>query len=122
MEDGISWKDHSFTLLIFTGIVVLCSIFFILGMLVGRAQGQKMASLVLTGAAAKSELKADAAVAKEENQDLTFFDSVRKDKQPALVPPPSEPLPPAASSELPVRSQAINLQVAAVRKSSDADK
>ena len=40
MEDQASWKSHSFTLLVFTGIVVLCSIFFILGMLVGRTQGQ----------------------------------------------------------------------------------
>ena len=39
MEDQTSWKGHTFTLLVFTGIVVLCSIFFILGMLVGRAQG-----------------------------------------------------------------------------------
>ena len=39
MEEQTTWKGHSFTLLVFTGIVVLCSIFFILGMLVGRHAG-----------------------------------------------------------------------------------
>ena len=43
-NEQTSWKGHTFTLLVFTGIVVLCSIFFILGMLVGRDQGQKIAS------------------------------------------------------------------------------
>ena len=33
MEEQTTWKGHTFTLLVFTGIVVLCSIFFILGML-----------------------------------------------------------------------------------------
>jgi cell division protein FtsN len=41
MEDQASWKGHSFTLLVFGGIVVLCSVFFALGMLVGRSQGQR---------------------------------------------------------------------------------
>ena len=40
-----SWKGHSFTLLVFGGIVVLCSIFFVLGMLVGRNQGQRIAEM-----------------------------------------------------------------------------
>jgi cell division septation protein DedD len=44
MEDTTtSWKNHSFTLLVFGGIVVLCSIFFVLGMLVGRNQGKGIA-------------------------------------------------------------------------------
>jgi cell division protein FtsN len=43
MEDTPSWKGHSFTLVVFGGIVVLCSIFFVLGMLVGRNQGQRIA-------------------------------------------------------------------------------
>ena len=135
MEDGISWKDHSFTLLIFTGIVVLCSIFFILGMLVGRVQVQKMASLAAMGSAAKNATKPDPALAKEDNPDLTFFDSVKKDKEPALVPPSPEtprsqaaaPIAPEKDADQPLSvppdtAQVINLQVAAVRKSSDADK
>jgi cell division septation protein DedD len=44
-ETTTSWKNHSFTLLIFGGIVVLCSIFFVLGMLVGRNQGQQIAEM-----------------------------------------------------------------------------
>ncbi len=47
-----SWKGHSFTLLVFGGIVVLCSIFFVLGMLVGRNQGQRIAEMNLAEAAA----------------------------------------------------------------------
>jgi len=44
-ETNPTWKNHSFTLLIFGGIVALCSIFFVLGMLVGRSQGQKIAEM-----------------------------------------------------------------------------
>jgi len=43
MEEATSWKNHSFTLLIFGGIIVLCSIFFALGMVVGRTQGRHIA-------------------------------------------------------------------------------
>ena len=42
-ETNTSWKNHSFTLLVFGGIVALCFIFFVLGMLVGRNQGQRIA-------------------------------------------------------------------------------
>ena len=56
MEEQTTWKGHTFTLLVFTGIVVLRSIFFIFGMLVGRAEGQKIAGA--GGAAAKNEAKA----------------------------------------------------------------
>ncbi len=52
MEEQPSWKGHTFTLLIFGGIVVLCSIFFVLGMLVGRTQGQKLATVAAADAAA----------------------------------------------------------------------
>ena len=44
-SESPSWKGHSFTLLVFGGIVVLCSIFFVLGMLVGRSQGQRIAEM-----------------------------------------------------------------------------
>jgi cell division septation protein DedD len=48
MEDNsTSWKSHGFTLMIFAGIVVLSSIFFVLGMLVGRSQGQHAAEVAL---------------------------------------------------------------------------
>ena len=51
MEESASWKAHGFTLLVFGGIVVLCSIFFVLGMLVGRSQGQRMAEMASADAA-----------------------------------------------------------------------
>src|SRR6266404_8502762 len=87
MEEQVSWKAHSFTLLVFTGIVVLCSIFFILGMLMGRAQGQKIASNP-PAAPTKVEAKVDGKpAAAEEKQDFTFYDSVKKEP-PALQPPP----------------------------------
>jgi cell division septation protein DedD len=137
MEDPASWKSHTFTLLVFTGIVVLCSIFFILGMLVGREQGQKIASVTAANVAAKSGSKT---VSKEENKpDLTFYDSVKepdsRDLEPAppakvepvLPDPPkvAESEPPEAASEkapLPAPEKVLNFQIGAVRKSGDAEK
>ncbi len=52
-ETNPTWKNHSFTLLIFGGIVALCSIFFVLGMLVGRSQGQKIAEIAFAEEAAR---------------------------------------------------------------------
>src|SRR5205085_4483398 len=86
MEDQTSWKGHTFTLIVFTGIVVLCSIFFILGMLVGRSQGQKIASTVSAATLAKADAKT--ALREETKPDLTFYDSVRKAEPPSLEPPP----------------------------------
>ena len=150
MEEQTTWKGHTFTLLVFTGIVVLCSIFFILGMLVGRAQGQKLASLAT--ASARNETKA---VSKDDKQDFTFYDSVKKNDPPALQPPPaakpddgpaaatatldpvkkSEPVPekePAGAADSAAAaappapplapSNAVNYQVGAVRKHADAQK
>ena len=78
MEEQTTWKGHSFTLLVFTGIVVVCSIFFILGMLVGRAQGQKFAAIAAEG----NVVKAVAQPPREERPELTFFESVEKEKRP----------------------------------------
>jgi cell division protein FtsN len=44
MDEQVTWKGQSFTLLVFGGIVFLCSIFFVLGMLVGRGQGKSEAA------------------------------------------------------------------------------
>ena len=49
MEEQTTWKGHSLTLLVFAGIVALCSIFFILGMLVGRQQGQTLSASLRFG-------------------------------------------------------------------------
>jgi len=148
-EDQTTWKGHTFTLLVFAGIVVLCSIFFILGMLVGRQQGQKYASAA--GAAAKNEAKA---APKDDKQDFTFYDSVKKEDQAALqptAPPPKadpepdpRPEPPAparagpekkpepapkrelapeaAPAASPAPSNVVNWQVGAVRKASEAQR
>jgi DedD protein len=136
MEEETSWKGHSFTMLVFTGIVVLCSIFFILGMLVGRDQGQKLAVAASALAAAKAEAKA---LPKEESKpDLTFYDSVKR-TEPSLEPPPPleiEPVvpdPPKAADPEPSQSgsrpaparapeNVLNYQIGAVRKSGDAEK
>ena|SRR6187397_1101049 len=68
MDEQASWKGQSFTLLVFGGIVFLCSIFFVLGMLVGRGQGERAAK----AAALKDATKVAAADAKaSEIDDLT---------------------------------------------------
>lgn len=123
MEEQTSWKGHSFTLLVFIGIVVLCSIFFILGMLAGRGQGQKLASVAAAEAAARNEAKA--APKEEKKPDLTFFESVEKGRQPALDPPPKPAPPPpepAKAVDPPPPANSINYQIAALRKSSEAEK
>jgi cell division septation protein DedD len=127
MEDQTSWKGHSFTLLVFTGIVVLCSIFFILGMLVGRAQGQKTA--LAASAAPKMEGKGPA----KENStpELTFYDSVKKPELPTLespAPPEIKPVipdpPKASEGTTPFAHPAkiFNYQIAAFKRSADAEK
>jgi cell division septation protein DedD len=133
MEDQTSWKGHTFTLLVFTGIVVLCSIFFILGMLVGRAQSQKLATNATVASAAKNEAKASP---KEDKPDLTFYESRKDDStlaapfRPAPAPEPPVETPkekPAAAfrpveKPSPAPTTVINWQIAAVRKDADAQK
>jgi cell division septation protein DedD len=126
MEDQTSWKGHSFTLLVFTGIVVLCSIFFILGMLVGRDQGQKFAFTASAGTPSKVDARP---ALKEDNKPaLTFYDSVKKSESPLLEPPPplqTEQLTPDTLSAAGPESQpgaVFNYQVGALRKSADAEK
>jgi len=132
MEEQTTWKGHTFTLLVFAGIVVLCSIFFILGMLVGRNQGQKYAAAA--SASAKNEAKASQ---KDDKPDFTFYDSVKKEEpaelQPAPAAAPSEPAPatvdpPKAAAPEPAppvtdaAGHALNYQIGAVRKPADAQK
>jgi cell division septation protein DedD len=132
MEEQTTWKGHTFTLLVFTGIVVLCSIFFILGMLVGRAEGQKVAGAGAGVASAKNEAKA---APKEEKQDLSFYESLKKEEQPALQPAPAKPEPAPLTLEQPKRSDpepadappagptnSVNYQIGAVSKLADAER
>jgi cell division septation protein DedD len=98
MDDQTTWKGHTFTLLVFTGIVVLCSIFFILGMLVGRTQGQKMAGAGQAVGSAKTDAKA----AKDEKEDFTFYDSVKKGDSGSLLAAAPKPAPEAEKKSEPV--------------------
>jgi cell division septation protein DedD len=119
MEEQTTWKGHSLTLLVFGGIVVLCSIFFTLGMLVGRQQGQKIAS-VATAEAATTKPDAEPAPI-EEKPELTFFNSVERERAaPALEPPPAAS--PPAPPQPPASVNSINFQIGAIKKSRDADK
>jgi cell division protein FtsN len=101
MEESTSWKSHSFTLLIFGGIVVLCSIFFVLGMLVGRNQGHKIAELAAadnTGRKTQTQTAGD-------DPKLDYFTETTDEKpdlklQPAPN-PPARPDPPARSAQTP---------------------
>jgi cell division septation protein DedD len=120
MEDQTTWKGHSFTLLVFTGIVVLCSIFFILGMLVGRTQGQKIATVA---AAAGEEDNASARRAAEEDAtaELKVYESAVGEQKPQVLEQrPSKPEPLAAPPS--PEATVLNYQIVALRKSSDAEK
>jgi cell division septation protein DedD len=132
MEEQTSWKAHTFTLLVFAGIVVLCSIFFILGMLVGRDQGQKFAA-----AAAPPALpaKPDAITApKDDKPDFTFYDSVKREEPAALQPapkpksdpprtePPAKRQPDPAAPVTSKPANSLNYQIAAFGKASEAEK
>jgi cell division septation protein DedD len=126
MEDQTTWKGHGFTLLVFAGIVVLCSIFFILGMLVGRTQGQKIA---MAAAEPGPVIKGEAKVAPAgDRPELTFYESVEKEKLPALEAPPAKEDEPAESGPPPKPARpsppaiVINYQIAALRQAADADK
>ena len=134
MEEQTTWKGHTFTLLVFTGIVVVCSIFFILGMLAGRAEGQKLSASVSGGTAAKREAKA---AAKDDTPDFTFYDSVKKEEPPVLQAGPAKPDPqPLAAEPLkktrpapepppaptPAQEKFLNYQIGALRKAADAEK
>jgi cell division protein FtsN len=94
-ETTTSWKNHSFTLLVFGGIVVLCSIFFVLGMLVGRTQGQKIAET----AYAEKEKNKPASVASADDFMLNYYPETTDEKDLKLQPAPPEPPPPSTSAQ-----------------------
>jgi len=136
MHEETTWKAHTFTLVVFGGIAVLCSIFFILGFLMGRTQAQKVAANAAPAERVSDEAKAEP---KEDAPDFTFYDSVKKEQPAVLEPPPSPPKPdvpavavpstakqePAPERPAPVTSKpenVLNYQVSALRKSDDAEK
>lgn len=101
-ENTTSWRNHGFTLMIFGGIVVLSSIFFVLGMLVGRNQGQKAAEV----AYAEEESRKPGVETGSEDFPLTYYNQSTQEKpdltlQP-LPPPPAAPAqPPATAKNIP---------------------
>jgi cell division septation protein DedD len=95
MEETTSWKNHSFTLLIFGGIIVLCSIFFTLGMVVGRSQGRHLASLAFEAEAAKKPVATTT-----ENFPLDYYSATTSEKQDPFTLQPA-PEPPAQKREAP---------------------
>jgi len=95
-SESPSWKGHSFTLLVFGGIVVLCSIFFVLGMLVGRNQGQRIAEMT----AAEDATRKSAAQPLPDSQPLDYFNqTTRQTPDDTLQPRPTPPAPAAATAE-----------------------
>jgi cell division septation protein DedD len=111
MEESTSWKGHGFTLLIFGGIVVLCSIFFVLGMLVGRNQGQRIALAATeeSGGKTKTQTAGDLKLGfhtetTEEKPDLKLQpapDPPRPDPPARTAQPATPARPPAAASDKP---------------------
>ena len=147
MNEQVSWKDQSFTLLVFGGIVFLCSIFFVLGMLVGRGQGQRAAEAAVVSAAAKTA--AAEARTQAEKASLSTYESIETGKEtkagtappPAPVKPatpapapaaaatvapakaaPKPPAPPPPAAKVPTPAKMIYLQVTALEKNSAANK
>jgi cell division septation protein DedD len=123
MEEQTSWKGHTFTLMIFGGIVMLCSIFFVLGMLVGRTQSVKIGTVASADAAPKASSKELAL------QDLPESEppapSLPSKPVETLTPPPA----PAIEVSKPEKEQraaappiTMNLQVIALNKRADAEK
>jgi cell division septation protein DedD len=100
-----TWKAQGFTLMVFAGIVILCSTFFVLGMLVGRTQALKIASAEAVEAAERTEGRPAPG-----QPELSFYDAI--ESKPAET-PKTAPDPPAS---------VINYQIGALSRASDAEK
>jgi cell division protein FtsN len=102
MDEQVTWKGQSFTLLVFGGIVFLCSIFFVLGMLVGRGQGKSAAESELVKDAAKSvenaPLPQDAKPTNSKYETITVGKEASKDVKPSEA---KEPEPASAKTSVP---------------------
>jgi len=126
MEEPASWKGHSFTLLVFGGIVVLCSIFFVLGMLVGRNQGQRIAEIAAADEANKKTTQVQQAT--ETLNFPTATTEAKKDFElvPAAPPPPAPDPEPAVPAPSPVEPTAVVdkvfLQILATKDSKEAER
>jgi len=118
MDEQVTWKGQSFTLLVFGGIVFLCSIFFVLGMLVGRGQGKSAAESDIAKDAAKSvetvpqpqDTKPTNSpyetitVGRETNKEIKSNEAKEPEPAPIRTPTPdkpAKPTPKAASAPVP---------------------
>jgi cell division septation protein DedD len=103
MEEQVSWKGQGFSLLVFAGLVFLCSIFFVLGMMVGRGQGQRAAA----AAAKTDDAKLVAAAAttpnppEENKSSIAPYQGVETGKPKA---PAVEPETPQATATVPAKA------------------
>ena len=79
MAGDKSWEGQAFTLVIFGGGVILCSVFFVLGMLAGRSQARTVIDADIMDA--ESEMLLTGA---SEEPDLTFYESVAEQELPGL--------------------------------------
>lgn len=120
MDQG-SWRGHNLTLLIFAGVVVLCSIFFMLGMLVGRSQITAVPEVVSLPEDTVSEESGP------EDLDLHFYEAVEEslprpleDSRPES-PPAAAPVPESDNPAEPASSEAITLQIAALSNADQAE-
>lgn len=95
MEDQASLRGQGFTLLVFAGLVALCSVFFILGMIVGGGQAPSGMEPGSQTSASRPEAVPEA----EPAADLEFYEAVTRDDFPA-------PEAPAAPSPAPPRAEA----------------
>jgi len=91
MDEQNALRSQGFTLMVFGGLIVLCSVFFILGMIVGRGQ----ASMTAEG----DEAIAASQPAAQNEADLDFYEAVTQDEFPPLE--DVEPSPPPSSRPAP---------------------
>jgi cell division protein FtsN len=105
MDEQVTWKGQSFTLLVFGGIVFLCSIFFVLGMLVGRGQGKSTADLDVAKDSTNSVETVrppqdkptnspyeTIAVGKETNMETQSNEAKEAEPAPVRIPAPDKPV------------------------------
>ena len=132
MDEQVTWKGQSFTLLVFGGIVFLCSIFFVLGMLVGRGQGKSAAEADKGTASATSAPKdplpqdpkpasssyQSITVGKEANKEIKQAETKPSEPTPSKPPAPDKPakVPPKTEPPAPAKAPAAKTATASPAK------
>jgi cell division septation protein DedD len=128
MQETLSWKGHSFTLFVFAGIVVLCSIFFVLGMLVGRTHGTRAADTPASPSHAKAAAQSGAdTITTADDAPLTRNErsAPKRAEVTERAAPPVDPSPRATETRTPdpaSASNGIHFQIGAVAREDAAHK